>query len=258
MDQGTATSVISGRSNLRRMSDLVLDLQRQAGGERDLDSALDELTGQAAQLVPGASYAAITISRRPGEIHTLAATDRYPVLLDEIQRSFQEGPCVLGEPQHQMVRVDDLSTDERWPRYSFEAVAHTPIRALMSFQLFAHRPSAAALNLYSEQAHAFGEDSVTLGLVFAAYTTLTWSTLRREQQFRKGPGVPRHHRPSQRDADGALPRRRGYRIRVAQTTFSEDQHPGCDARAAPYRIRRPLVRVSTKPVGPAFWERKTI
>ncbi len=185
MDLGIATSRIAGDSSLRRISDLVLDLQRQAGREYDLDSTLDELTGQAAQLVPGAAYAAIAISRRPGEIHTLAATDRYPVVLDEIQRSFQEGPCVLAEPQSQMVRVDDLSTDERWPRYSLEAVAHTPIRAMMSFQLFAHRPSAA-LNLYSEQAHAFGDDSVTLGLVFAGYTTLTWTMIRRERQFRRG------------------------------------------------------------------------
>ncbi len=186
MDQGTATSLISGGSSLRRMSDLILELQRQTDGDRDVDSTLDELTGQAAQLVPGAAYAAITISRRSGEIDTLAATDRYPVVLDEIQRMFQEGPCVSGEPQHQIVRVDDLRTEERWPRYSLEAIAHTPIRALMSFRLFAHRPGAASLNLYSEQAHAFSEDSVTLGRVFAAYITLTWSMLRREQQFRKG------------------------------------------------------------------------
>ena len=184
MDECGAWQLCDG-SILRRMSDVVRDLHRQADSV-DLDSALQELTMNAAKLVPGAACAGITVSRRSGYMQTIAATDRYPVVLDEIQRGCQEGPSVSPTLNDDIVRVNDLRTDDRWPQYSRAAIANTPIRAMMSFQLFAHRPNAAALNLYAEEANAFGEDSVTLGQVFAVYVALTWSLLQSAQEFRKG------------------------------------------------------------------------
>ncbi len=186
VNQASVASLKPGDSILIRMSDLVRDLESQVGSDFSLGSTLDELTLNAAQLVPGAAYAGITVRTRTGDIDTVAATDRYPVLLDDIQRSYNEGPCLFAAQHDHLVRVDDLRTEDRWPRYSREAVATTPIRSVMSLQLFAHRPSSASLNLYSEHVKAFGAESATLGLVFAAYTTLTWSMLSRDQQFRKG------------------------------------------------------------------------
>jgi ANTAR domain len=186
VDQGSATWLDSGDSILLRMNDLLRDLQSQAGSDFDLGSTLDELTSSAAQFVPGAAHAGITVSKRAGVIETVAPTDRYPVVLDDIQRSCYEGPCLSAARHSRVVRIDDLSTDDRWPQYSREAVAVTPIRSMLSLHLFAHRPRSASLNLYSEQVNAFGEESANLGLVFAAYTTLIWSMLSRDQQYRRG------------------------------------------------------------------------
>lgn len=186
VDEIIATLRTSDGSILRRMSDLVRDLHRQSDNDVDVNSMLDELTANAAQLIPGAASAAITRNKRPGYIETVAATDRYPFVLDEIQRRCNEGPVLSALRKDQMVRVDDLTTDDRWPRYSREAIANTPMRAIMSFRLFTHYPTAAVLNLYSEQAHAFSEESESLGLVFAGYTALTWNMLRSNQQFRQG------------------------------------------------------------------------
>jgi hypothetical protein len=173
-------------SILLRMSDLVRDLQTQVGSDSDLEATLDELTASATQLVPGAAHAGITVSKRVGDIETVAATDRYPAVLDDIQRNYNEGPCLSAARGDRLVQVDDLNTDGRWPRYCREAVAVTPIRSMLSLQLFAHRRSSAALNLYSEDVRAFSAESARLGLVFAAYTTLTWTMLSREQQFKQG------------------------------------------------------------------------
>ncbi len=185
VDQGFAASLHSGDSILLQMNDLVRDLGSQAGSDFNLGSTLGELTSNAAQLLPGAAHAGITVSKRAGTIETVAATDRYPVLLDDIQRNYNEGPCLAAARRQHPVRVDDLTLEDRWPRYASEAVANTPIRSVMSYPLFAHRPSSASLNVYSEQANAFGEVAAHLGLVFAAYTTLTWNMLSRDQQFRK-------------------------------------------------------------------------
>jgi hypothetical protein len=184
--QGRSASPDSGGSILTRMSDVVRDLGSQIGSDLDLGATLEELTATAAQLIPGAAHAGITVSKRPSDIETVAATDSYPTLLDDIQRNCNEGPCLSAARGDRLVQVDDLNTDNRWPRYSREAVATTPIRSVLSLQLFAHRLSAASLNLYSQDVRAFSAESAKLGLVFAAYTTLTWSMLRRDQHFRKG------------------------------------------------------------------------
>lgn len=190
MEQGFAARLDSrpgfGDSVLRRMGDLVRDLESQAGSDFNLGSTLHELTSSAAQLLPGAAHAGITVCKSVRDVQTVAATDRYPVLLDDIQRSYNEGPCLAAARRQHLVRVDDLTVEDRWPRYAGEAVAATPIRSVMSYPLFAHRPSSASLNFYSQQANSFGEQAAELGLVFAAYITLTWNILSRDQQFRKG------------------------------------------------------------------------
>jgi AmiR/NasT family two-component response regulator len=42
----------------------------------------------------------------------------------------------------------------------------------------------ASLNRYAESPDAFDDESVELGLVFAAHTSVAWNSMRREQQFR--------------------------------------------------------------------------
>jgi hypothetical protein len=71
---------------------LVADLhQRASFGTAAL---LRELIEGAAQTVPGAQYAAITVTKRHRPSETAAATHRYPVLLDDIQDRCQQGPCL--------------------------------------------------------------------------------------------------------------------------------------------------------------------
>lgn len=41
----------------------------------------------------------------------------------------------------------------------------------------------AALNLQAEAAGVFTEESIEVGLVFAAHTTMAWNSMRRERQF---------------------------------------------------------------------------
>ncbi len=41
-----------------------------------------------------------------------------------------------------------------------------------------------ALNFYAERPHAFDQESVELGLVFATHISLAWAVVRRQEQFR--------------------------------------------------------------------------
>jgi GAF domain-containing protein len=165
-----------------RVAELVRDLQLRPPAE--MDEAFDQLVKEAANSVPGAEHSGITIARRRREIETACATGPYPRLLDQVQQRHREGPCLSAAWDQHMIRIDDLSSDHRWPHYRREALAQTPIRSIISFRLFGDSQNVGALNFYAEQSNAFDDESMEVGLLFATHTALAWNTLRRDRQFR--------------------------------------------------------------------------
>ncbi|HZA10706.1 GAF and ANTAR domain-containing protein [Mycobacterium sp.] len=166
-----------------RIADIVRELHARA--EPDADTVIAELAEHAAVEIPGAQYAGITITRDHKHIDTPAATHRYPMLLDKIQQRYGEGPCLTSAWDEKTIEVSDLEHDARWPAYRRDALAETPIRSIMAFQLFIADQTMGALNVYADEPGAFGEESKTIGLIFAAHTSVAWNAARRDQQFRK-------------------------------------------------------------------------
>lgn len=82
------------------------------------------------------------------------------------------------------MQITDLSAERRWLRYRRMALEQTPIRSILSFELFIDGGSMAALNFYADHPHAFSEESVEIGTVFATHIALGWSMMRRNDQFR--------------------------------------------------------------------------
>lgn len=167
---------------LRRLAEMVLDLPQRTSP--DAVAVLKELTDSAAKSVPGAQHAGITVTDRHNHIETQSATSEYPILLDDIQRQHRQGPCLTAAWQNHTMRIDDLTAEQRWPHYREDALRRTPIRSVLSFQIFNNRQMAGALNFYAERAYAFGDNSVEVGLAFATHAALAWNISRRDDQFR--------------------------------------------------------------------------
>jgi transcriptional regulator with GAF, ATPase, and Fis domain len=181
------TLEIGGHSKLvRDIAELVQLLQKDV---TDGCLLLSELAQNAVKAVPGARHAGITVADCDGTVHTAASsTGRYPALIDKIQQTHREGPCLSAAWQQHMIRVDDLTLDERWRAFSRDTVEQTPIRSMMSFHLFADQKTMAALNFYAEQPAVFDNDAVEAGLMLATHTALAWKLVRREEQFRSALG----------------------------------------------------------------------
>ena len=167
---------------LLRVGEMVRDLEQRPPS--DLTGLLEESVAGAARFVPGAQYAGLSLISPRGLIETPAYTHKYAVMLDDIQRRQHEGPCVSAAWEHHVIRIDDLSAEQRWPRFRRDAIATTPIRSILSLQLFTDPKHLGALNLYAESTGVFGDDSVELGLIFATHTALTWDIVRRDEQFK--------------------------------------------------------------------------
>ncbi|GAB3226285.1 GAF and ANTAR domain-containing protein [Mycolicibacterium hippocampi] len=166
-----------------RVAELVQGLHSRP--DTDSDTVVAELAEHAAVEIPGAQYAGITLTRSVKKVDTPAASHHWPLLLDKIQERHQEGPCLTAAWDEKIIHVVDLETDERFPKYRRDALAETPIRSIMAFQMFIAGETVGALNVFSEQPGAFTADSRDLGRVFAAHSSVAWNSARRDEQFRR-------------------------------------------------------------------------
>jgi hypothetical protein len=167
----------------RRISEIVHELHSRP--DPDSDTVIAELAEHAAVEVPGAQYAGVTVTRNGRYIDTPAATQKWPILLDEIQQRHREGPCLTAAWEEKTIHVADLETDTRFPLYRQDALAETPIRSIMAFQLFIADETMGALNVYAERPHIFGPEAREIGLIFAAHSSVAWNSARRDEQFKR-------------------------------------------------------------------------
>jgi GAF domain-containing protein len=113
----------------------------------DIDAVLDKTVQLAADVVTPAAACGLTI-RRDGQPFTVATSNDLAAQVDEIQYGTEEGPCLDALRTGTVVAVDDLSRDERWPRYRPHAIAHGVVSSL-SLPLIVEGESLGALNLYA-------------------------------------------------------------------------------------------------------------
>jgi hypothetical protein len=166
-----------------RIAEIVQELYGRA--DTDSDTVIAELVEHAAVEIPGAQYAGITVTRNRKHIDTPATTHQWPLLLDEIQQRHREGPCLTAAWEEKTIHVADLETDERFPLYARDVLAQTPIRSVMSFQMWIAGETMGALNVYAETAKTFSPETRDIGLVFATHSSVAWNAARRDEQFKR-------------------------------------------------------------------------
>lgn len=175
-------SVSQNEAISQQISNMIRDVHTRR--TTDIDAVLSELTQSAVDYVPGAQYSGITIAGRDGKVRTAAATGHYPAVLDQIQQRVESGPCLAAAWEQSVIRIDDMETEQRWPAYCRGALAETPIRSVVAYQLYADNQTMGALNFYAETPGAFDSDAVESGLIIATHVALMWSLMRRDEQFR--------------------------------------------------------------------------
>lgn len=144
---------------------------------------MQRIVDHATSEIEGAQYAGVTLTTVAAGVQTPATTHPYPAILDALQQRHRQGPCLEAAWHQHTVRVDDLSTDQRWPHYVRDALRLTPIRSVLSFRLFTSEHTMGALNLYADEPHAFSTTAEEIGYVLATHAALAWQAARRAHQF---------------------------------------------------------------------------
>lgn len=152
--------------------------------EETVATALGLVSSMALDTVPGAVGAGTSIMDERGR-RSSGSTDARVERADALQYELDEGPCLAAAAGRQVVRVDDLTTDLRWPRWA-AAVVPFGLRAAMSAPLVAGATTLGALKVYAEQPGSFDvhtERLLTIASAQAAILVANVQSYERAQRF---------------------------------------------------------------------------
>ena len=142
-------------------------LAAELGADLEEEPTVQRICEQAVRLIPGCHEASVTIRRRKGH-ETLGASSSAAVEFDELQYVLEEGPCLDAADEHGIVRSNDVEADSRWPRWG-PKVAPMGARSLVCIHLSAQGESLGAINLFSNERHAFEADNFELAVIYATH-----------------------------------------------------------------------------------------
>lgn len=157
--------------------DLAVQMQAQRGASDTLKSIVEA----AAQIVPGARWAGISMIRGKQVVAEVPPAAKSPnwTSCSPIRAT---GPCVTALREHHTVHIDDIATDTRWPAFAREAQRRGML-SLLSFQLFVRSENLGTLNLYGGEPGVFSEDSLLIGGVLAQHAAVALIGSSAEQHF---------------------------------------------------------------------------
>lgn len=141
------------------------ELQNALLGMDSVEQFLLELAVQAARLVTSGLSCGMTMGPK-GRPVTVACSDPEAARVDEVQYELGDGPCLHAMRDGHLVRIDDTTGQDRWPRFEKLAASHG-IRSCLALPLVADGRSVGALNLYARSAAAFGSAEVLRAQNFA-------------------------------------------------------------------------------------------
>jgi GAF domain-containing protein len=162
---------------------LVAQLAAQQADTESLDELLQRALELTIEIVPGCEQAGISMVEK-GTVETPASYGEVAAKCDKLQEHLGEGPCITALLEAEVVRIDDLEQDERWPKFAVGALREG-VRSMLAVRLATQRDKLAALNMYSGQPGAFDENSEAMAIGYAAHVGLALSALDRETNLRR-------------------------------------------------------------------------
>jgi GAF domain-containing protein len=143
-----------------RMSGLLLS-------DESIMSVLRLVTSLARETLPAALGAGVTLLDRSGRRTTAAASDPIVAEVDAVQYQLDEGPCLTAWAERAVVRVDDVTTERRWPRWTVRA-AELGMCAVLSAGLIAGEAVVGAIKVYASEPGVFTDHDEHVMSLFAA------------------------------------------------------------------------------------------
>ncbi len=182
VDHGTGHALDA----VHHLGDVMSRVARQLQGEHgNVEATLQAITAAAVATVPGAEDCGISYVIGRSKLEPRASTSDLPRSVDFLQERLGQGPCLDAVWEQEIVRVDDVGADDRWPEFAREASA-LGVGSMMCFQLFVEGDQLGALNIYARTAGVFDDEGQDIGLLFASHAAVALAGAEHESHLRTG------------------------------------------------------------------------
>lgn len=137
--------------------------------EETLDSTLDQIAQLAAELLPPAGAASITISDASGPPRTASSTHEAVAELDDEQYRLDEGPCLAAMREGQTFQIDSMRSETRWQGFC-EVAAAAGIESVLAVPFDADSAGGrrGAINFFARASYVFTDPDRRAANLFSA------------------------------------------------------------------------------------------
>ncbi|MGH9156865.1 MAG: GAF and ANTAR domain-containing protein [Acidimicrobiales bacterium] len=144
----------------------VADLSGLLLAEENPETTLRRVSDLAVRSITNCDAVGVTLFVM-GRATTRAATGGLVYEVDHFQYDIAEGPCLSTMVDGQVIEIQDMADEPRWPRFCRHA-AERGVHSSLSFPLMVRGQALGALNLYAHKRAAFNADDRETGSMFAA------------------------------------------------------------------------------------------
>jgi GAF domain-containing protein len=158
----------------------LVELGRLRFGEMNVEDAIREIvrTTHAMFDVDGAG---LMLADADHHLRNVAASDERFTHLEELQIRHQEGPCVDAFDNKELVGVDDLEHEHRWPLFRDAAIARR-VRAVLASPLPYNQDAVGVLAVVSEQRRPWSPEGELALLAFTDLAALLIASMMQGEQ----------------------------------------------------------------------------
>jgi GAF domain-containing protein len=150
----------------QELAERISEVARLLESDDQGDAALLRLADLGAELVPGATAAAVTITAG-AQAYTFAVSDARVSELQRLQFTSGEGPVVETLRYNEARHIPDTSVEGRWRGFC-HAATEAGLRSLVSLPLHTAQRPAGAVALYADRPGTFSGTAHDIALLFTA------------------------------------------------------------------------------------------
>jgi GAF domain-containing protein len=149
-------------------------------GEMSVADALHEIV-QTTHTIFDVDGAGLMLADAEHHLRNIAVSDERLGHLEDLQIRHQEGPCITAFDDKELVGVQDLTEDTRWPSFSQAAVARG-VKAVLASPLPYNQDAVGVVAVLSEDRHPWSPEGELALLAFTDLAALLIASMMQGEQ----------------------------------------------------------------------------
>ena len=170
----------SSQISMHDVHQALLELSKLRFGEMRVDDAIRQIV-QTTHTMFDVDGAGLMLTDAEQHLRSVAASDERFRHLEELQVRHQEGPCIDAFESKELVGVDDLEQDRRWPTFSRAAVERN-VRAVLASPIPYNQDAVGVVAVLSEQRRPWSPEGELALLAFTDLAALLIASMMQGEQ----------------------------------------------------------------------------